>query len=68
MKKNQIAQLRLKSAEELKAMLSQGRNEIKKLLVEVKARKLKNTASVGQKKKDIAQILTFIREKELVSS
>ena len=66
MKRNQIAQLRSKSAAELKKILEETRNGVKMLIVETKAKKLKNVASVGQKRKDIACILTLIREKELI--
>lgn len=66
MKKNQIVELRSKSIEELKRLLEETQSEIKKLIMELKSRKLKNTASIEQKRKDIARILTFVREKELV--
>lgn len=65
MKKSEVVELRSKSVGELKKILEEVKSETGRLMIEVKTRKFKNTASVGQKKKDIARILTLIREKEL---
>ena len=61
MKKNDY---KAKSKKELSEMLKQERQEIAKLILERNAGKLKNIAMVGQKRLNIARILTIIRQKE----
>lgn len=65
MKKNQIKEIALKSKEELFKLLSQLKSEAAAIEIEHSSRKLKNVALLGEKKKTIARVLTFIREKEL---
>lgn len=61
MKKNDY---KTKSKKELSEILEQEKQEIAKLILERNANKLKNTAIVGQKRLNIARILTIIRQKE----
>lgn len=64
MKKSEIKQLSSKSKKELDKILRELREEIAKLVLERNAPKSKNTAVLGQKKKEIARILTFLCQKE----
>lgn len=65
MKRNVRQELRLKSASELSKLLAEARRELVKQKILIKARKFKNVAFVRGKKKEIAYILTIIKEKEL---
>ena len=55
-----------KSEKELKDLLAEKRQDLFKLNLDNKQNKLKNTRSVFNTRKEIARILTLIREKELV--
>ena len=55
-----------KADKELTKLLSQAREDLFKLNMELKQRKLKKTSQVFWKKKEIAMILTALREKQLV--
>lgn len=58
--------LRDHSVEELQAMCSDSRNELFVLINQGKQeKKMEKTHSISQKRKDIARILTVLREKEL---
>lgn len=65
MKKREIKELRSKNLKELTQSLKNLKSELAKIIIERNARRLKNTALVRGKKKDVARILTVIREKEL---
>lgn len=67
MKRRDVKDLSTKSKEELMQMLTQLREEMKKNTLEIAMRKLKNVSVLREKKKDIARILTKIREKELTN-
>lgn len=67
MKRRDVKDLSTKSKEELMQMLTQLREEMKKNTLEIAMRKLKNVSFLREKKKDIARILTKIREKELTN-
>ncbi|MBI2031432.1 MAG: 50S ribosomal protein L29 [Candidatus Levybacteria bacterium] len=54
-----------KTASELKTLLIEKRDELFLLKQELIQKKLKNTRSVFWKKKEIAIILTLLKEKEL---
>jgi ribosomal protein L29 len=56
-----------KSDKELKKILLEAKEELFKLNLEQTQRKLKNTRQIFWKKKEIAMILTALKEKELVS-
>ena len=55
-----------KSEKELKDLLAEKRQDLFKLNLDNKQNKLKNTRSIFNTRKEIARILTLIREKELV--
>ena len=55
-----------KSEKELKDLLEEKRQDLFKLNLDNKQNKLKNTRSIFNTRKEIARILTLIREKELV--
>jgi len=65
MKPKQLKELRDKSIDELKQILKVNQAELVKIKTELTTKKLKNTSLVREKNKDIAQIKTLIREKEL---
>lgn len=66
MKKSLIKEWRSKNIEELKKILSSQREDLVRILIDLKSKKLKNTAVVGNKKKIISVISTLINEKEIV--
>lgn len=53
-----------KTVPELKLLLKETRDSLFTFRMEHSKKKLKNTRSIFQKRKDIAKILTVIREKE----
>lgn len=57
--------LRDKSESELKQYLATLEIDVKRITVEKNARRLKNVSLLGQKKKEIAKVLTIIHLKEL---
>ncbi len=65
MKRKQLKELDLKSDRELKEILDKLTIEVKKLLVNRASGKLKNVSLIREKKKEIAQIKTKFREREL---
>lgn len=65
MKSNELKETKLKDPKELKVMLNELKKEIAKLIVERATGKTKNVSLIGQKRKDVARILTIIRQKEL---
>ncbi len=56
-----------KPEKELKKSLSEAKDDLFKLEVELSQRKLKNTRQIFWKKKEIALILTALKEKELAA-
>lgn len=65
MKRKEVRELIQKTKEELMSKLQELEKDIEKMNVEKGAQKLQNTATTGQKKKDIARILTVLKQKEL---
>ena len=63
MKKKDFLALRQKDNQELEKTISQLKKEIVATSLKIEMRKEKNTASIEGKKKDIARILTIIRER-----
>ena len=57
--------LRLKSTKELTTLVSDTRNLISGLRLDKTQNKLKNTRQIFIKRKEVAQILTILKEKEL---
>ena len=66
MKKN-ISEIISKSDKELKDLLKTKRDELYKINMDNKQNKLTNTRSIFNTRKEIARILTIIREKELTA-
>jgi large subunit ribosomal protein L29 len=56
------AELRKKSKEELEKILKEKRERLQKLRFDLSLGKLKNVREIRQTKKDIARILTIIKE------
>lgn len=65
MKKQEFTSLRQKNDKELITIISALRKELTKLRLEMALRKVKNVSMIGQKKKDIAQILTLLEERKI---
>lgn len=64
MKKNEIADLKAKTVDELRRRLLDLREEIEKMSVEKSRGILKNTNGVRNKRKDIARVLTILGMKK----
>ncbi len=67
MKKTAQKDLEQKSAQELKSLLKTDREELAQMTLDKNTGKLKNLRSIFHKKKNIARILTTIRQKELTN-
>ncbi len=65
MKTKDKKELETKTIEELKALLTEAKKTLWQLVLDKVQYKLKNTRAIFLKRKDIAQILTAIRRKEL---
>ncbi len=68
MKKKGLKDLRVKEIDELKKLVSEKRKETSVIYAKVKTGQEKNLKKVKGLKKEIAQILTIIREKEIKAS
>lgn len=68
MKIREIKEIRQKGTKELTVLLSELRKEIEKTNMDLVMKKLKNVSFVKEKKKDVARILTILKEKEDVES
>ncbi len=66
MKKKDLTDLRNKKVSELEKLLSKKRNELINTYAKIKAGQEKNLKKAKNMRRDIAQILTIIREKELL--
>ncbi len=66
MKKRLIKEWRLKNTEELNKILLTQREDLVRIMIDLKSKKLRNTALVGNRKKTISVISTIINEKESV--
>lgn len=64
MKKDAKKELATRTKEELIKAVRDLRQEIGKLSLDLKMKKLENTNLVYRKKKDVARILTYITQKE----
>ncbi len=67
MKKTASKDLEQKNAQELMSLLKTDREELAQLTLDKNTGKLKNLRSIFHKKKEIARILTTIRQKELLN-
>ncbi len=66
MKTKDKQDLRVKTTDELKKLVEEIRVDLFKMKLEHSMRKLKGTQSIFNKKKDVARILTILREKEIL--
>ena len=65
MKSKDKKELHLKSIKELQKQVSDIKDELVELMLDKTQNKLKNTAQLSIKRKEIAQMLTIVRIKEL---
>lgn len=65
MKTKEKKDLRTKSIVELRTMLKNAKDAVFTAKLEKSQNKLKNTRSLSLKRKEIAQILTIMKEKEI---
>lgn len=66
MKKNELIQIKGLSIKELKDKAKSLKDEIANLSLDKNMKKLKDTKSVFKKRKDLAQVLTVLRQKEML--
>lgn len=66
MKKRDFDQLRTKEVEELTILLKDKKTELIKVATEIAAGKEKNIKKARNKRKEIAKLLTLIREKQIL--
>jgi ribosomal protein L29 len=64
MRKKDVEELKMKSAEELSKLLREHREELRNLRFDLSAGKVKNVASLHKTRKAVARILTFLRMKQ----
>lgn len=64
--KKDLKEINTKSEKELKVLLTEKRKELFNLKLDNKQNKLKNTRIIFNLRKEIARILTLIREKQLL--
>lgn len=67
MKKNDFIQIKGLDIKELKDKAKALRSEIEKLTMDKNMKKLKDIKQVSKSKKDLAQVLTVLRQKELLN-
>lgn len=65
MKKNDKKKIQEKDKSELQTMLLEAKNTLLSMRLDFSMGKIKNTRALFEKRKEIARILTFLREKEL---
>lgn len=58
-----IKELREKNSEELQKLLNDKRESVRKLRFDIAAKQVKNNRQIRSNKKDVAKILTLIKEK-----
>ncbi len=66
MKKKDLASLREKKIEDLKKLVKEKKDELKKAQIKLVSGKEKNLKKVKNLKTEIAQMLTLIRESQLI--
>jgi ribosomal protein L29 len=64
MKKNELADLKIKTVDELSRLLTDTRAELSKLKIDQSLKKNKNLNKARSKQKDIARILTILAMKK----
>ncbi len=66
MKKNEFIQIKGLDIKELTIKVKTLRNDMANLIMDKNMKKLKDLKTISKKKKELAQILTVIRQKELL--
>ncbi|KKQ34156.1 MAG: 50S ribosomal protein L29 [Microgenomates group bacterium GW2011_GWA2_37_6] len=64
--KKDLKEIYSKTEKELRDLVKEKREELFRLNLDLRQNKLKNTRSIFNTRKEIARLLTLIREKELV--
>jgi len=64
MKRKEINDLKQKPVGELEARLREDKKKLHQLRFDLLAGKVKNVSSIHEVKKDIARVLTFLKEKK----
>ena len=67
MKKNEFAQIKILDVKELQEKTRAINKEITDLIIDKNMKKLKDLKMISKKRKDLAKVLTVIRQKELLS-
>lgn len=67
MKKNDLTEVKALDIKTIKERVKKTRDEIVQSIMEKKMSQLKDLKTISKKKKDLAQILTVLRQKELLS-
>lgn len=67
MKKNELTQIKGLSLKELSDKVKTIRKEIEEKVLDKNMKKLKDLKTVSKKRKDLAQVLTIIRQKQLLA-
>ncbi len=67
MKRNDLVQIKGLDIKELKGKIKTLREEIAKLVLDKNMKKLKDLKSVFKKRKDLAQVLTVVRQKTILA-
>lgn len=65
--KKDLKEIYSRTEKELKDLLITKRSDLSKLNIDNKQNKLKNTRSIFNTRKEVARIMTLIREKELAA-
>ncbi|MCL5676002.1 MAG: 50S ribosomal protein L29 [Patescibacteria group bacterium] len=68
MKNNQKKELAGKNEAELSSLVKQNREELAQLVLDKNIGKLKNRRLLFHKRKDLARLLTVLRQKELANA
>lgn len=66
MKKQQLKEIKEVGVAELKRKLGLYKKELASLVLDKNSKKLRDIKAVYKKRKDIAQVLTILRQKELL--
>lgn len=67
MKKNELNQVKGLSLNELREKAKSLRDEIANLILDKSIKKLKDLKMISKKRKDLAQVLTILRQKQLLT-
>lgn len=66
MKRNDLTEIKQLNTEVLKKKVIDAKKELNDLIMDKNISKLKDLKAISKKKKDIAQISTIVRQKELL--